>query len=58
MTGVQSNACWFFFVPTFPMTNNFKKEVAPQNETGRDEKQFFYLAVGIRSKYLSDALDF
>ena len=33
--------CWLLFVPTFPITNNRKRVMAPKNLTGGDKKHFF-----------------
>ncbi len=37
----ESKHCWFVFVLTFPKTNTKKKEAAPKNEAGGDEKHLF-----------------
>ena len=40
--GVESNTCWFLFVPTFPVTKN-KKEKRPPKMKQAETRLFFFI---------------
>ena len=44
--GITSDACWVLLIKTLLIKNNKKREAAPKNEAGGDEKRvYFYLAL-------------